>query len=250
MKGDSEFDDPLTWWRGLDESRRAFDEETSGFFLVEQGRLPDGFRSASRGETEPIRGKCVYATTDGNATRPPDVCEPCKGGGAGMARYAFHLMRASLSLYDNPVGYSPPLGPEVRFTATYNQREENQPTTFSYSNLGTRWVHNWMSYVEDDPAAVGDPIELNVREVEAGSPTITLSAAYQRLNKTSGAVMTIVSTNPIEYERELPDGSVEVFAESDGAATAPRKVFLTELKDPQGNALTFTYDSLSSGSFP
>jgi YD repeat-containing protein len=47
----------------------------------------------------------------------------------------------------------------------------------------------------------------------------------------------------IRYERELPDGSVEVFAQPDGAMTFPRKVFMTEWRDPHGNALTFTYDA-------
>ncbi|MGH9320859.1 MAG: cysteine peptidase family C39 domain-containing protein, partial [Vicinamibacteria bacterium] len=38
-------------------SREAFEEEISGFFLLELGRLPPGWRSANRNETEPIRGK-------------------------------------------------------------------------------------------------------------------------------------------------------------------------------------------------
>jgi YD repeat-containing protein len=158
-----------------------------------------------------------------------------------MAVYRFHLLRASLSITDTPVGYSPPRGPEARFRATYNQREAYQPTTFFYSNLGKRWVHDWMSYIEDDPTAVGDPIELYVRgggrEPYEGFVN-GVSAPQQDVR----AVMTIVSTNPIEYERELPDGSKEVFAQSDGASTAPRRVFLTEIQDPQGNKLTLTYD--------
>jgi RHS repeat-associated protein len=98
-----------------------------------------------------------------------------------------------------------------------------------------------MSYVEDDPTAIGDPIELYIRgggkEPYDGFVN-GVSAPQQDMR----AVMTIVSTNPIKYERELPDGSKEVFAQSDGAATAPRRIFLTEIKDPQGNKLTLTYD--------
>ena len=80
-----------------------------------------------------------------------------------MAVYRFHFLRASLSITDVPVGYSPPRGPEVRFRVTYNQREAYQPATFFFSNFGKRWVHDWMSYIEDDPSAVGNPIELYVR---------------------------------------------------------------------------------------
>lgn len=240
--GKFRFDDPLlggeVWM-----SREAFEEEISGFFLIEQGRIPTGWRAASREETEPIRGKCVYATADLGGTTPP--CPSCPGGGGGppgaMAGYRFHLLRASVSITDAPVGYSPPRGPEARFQATYNQREAYQPTTFFFSNLGKRWVHYWMSYVEDDPTAVGNPIELYVRgggrEPYSGFVN-GVSAPQQDVR----AVMTIVSTSPIKYERELPDGSKEVFAQSDGAATAPRRIFLTEIKDPQGNKLTLTYD--------
>ena len=222
-------------------SREAFEEESSGFFLVPQARLPKGWRAAERNETEIIRGKCLYAVGDTGGTRPPDICEPCQGGGSGMATYGFHLLRASLSITDSPVGYAPPVGPDVRFHVSYHQREYGQPTAFFYSNLGTRWVHDWMSYIEDDPTAVGDPIVLYPRG-GGSEPYQGFVDGVSDPQQDTRAVITIVSTNPIEYERELPDGSREVFTQSDGAATAPRRVFLTEWKDAQGNALTFTYD--------
>jgi RHS repeat-associated protein len=235
------FDDPLlggeVWM-----SREAFEEEISGFFLIERGPLPQGWRAASPGETGPIRGKCIFATGDGGGgTRPNVPCKPCGGGGGGMAVYRFHLLRASLSITDTPVGYSPPRGPEARFQATYNQREATQPSTFFYSNLGKRWVHHWMSYVEDDPTAVGDPVELFVRG-GGKEPYEGFVNGVSAPEQDTRAVMTIVSTSPIQYERELPDGSKEVFAQSDGASTAPRRVFLTKIQDPQGNMLMLTYD--------
>ena len=50
------------------------------------------------------------------------------------------------------------------------------------------------------------------------------------------------ASSPVQYERRLTDGSVEVFGQPDGASTYPRRVFLTAWKDPQGNTVTFTYD--------
>jgi YD repeat-containing protein len=38
------------------------------------------------------------------------------------------------------------------------------------------------------------------------------------------------------------DGSVEVYAQSDGATAFPRRVFLSQVIDPQGNAVTLNYD--------
>jgi YD repeat-containing protein len=45
------------------------------------------------------------------------------------------------------------------------------------------------------------------------------------------------------YYRTLPDGTKEVFGKFDGATTFPRRVFLTQLIDPQGNTTTLSYDS-------
>ena len=51
-----------------------------------------------------------------------------------------------------------------------------------------------------------------------------------------------MSSNPVRYERYLPDGSVDVFGQPDGAVGSTRRVFMTQSIDPQGNALTFTWD--------
>jgi RHS repeat-associated protein len=330
------FDDPLlggeVWM-----SREAFEEEISGFFLVEQGRLLDGWRSATRGETEPVRGKCVYATASKWATRFFDLLKGAarsgkrrgrRGGGGpggggpggggpggtgtggtgtggtgtggtgtggtgtggtgtggtgtggtgtggtgtggtgtggtgtggtgtggtggggmgggggcsnGMASYSFHVLRASLHIYDTPLGCSAPVGPSTYFSVNYNQREATQPQTFTFSNLGPRWNLEWLSYVEDDPTAIGEPVDLYARGGGRESYEAFVSGVSAPQSDVR-AVMEIVSTSPIIYERRLPNGWVEVFSQPDGAATAPRRIFLTQLRDSAGNTLTFTYD--------
>ncbi len=71
----------------------------------------------------------------------------------GMARYSLHSKAASLNVQDTPLSYSPPRGPPIDFTVTYNQRENQQPATFTFSNLGPKWSFNWLSYVTDHPTA-------------------------------------------------------------------------------------------------
>ena len=159
-----------------------------------------------------------------------------------MAQYAFHLSLASLTIFDRPVGYSPPVGPSVGFMVRYNHKEATQPATFYYSNLGPRWTFDWLTYIEDDPANVGDPVERYVRG-GGREPYDGFVNGVSAPQEDVRAVITITSESPIVYERELPDGSIEVYSETDGAATAPRKVFMKEWKDPQGNKLTFTYDA-------
>ena len=81
------------------------------------------------------------------------------------------LMAVSLNIMDTPVGYRPPVGPSVYFTATYNQREANQPANFSYSNLGAKWTFNWLTYLQDDP---GNPLA-TVQYYVSGGGTLTFS---------------------------------------------------------------------------
>jgi RHS repeat-associated protein len=51
------------------------------------------------------------------------------------------------------------------------------------------------------------------------------------------------SSNPIRYELRWPDGRIDVFSQPNGSSVYPRKVFLTEKRDPQGNAITLSYDA-------
>ena len=71
--------------------------------------------------------------------------------GFGMSVYSFRLMLASLEVNDTPVGYRPPYGRPVFFTANYVQRNPNQPSNFNYSNLGPKWDFSWQRYMVDDP---------------------------------------------------------------------------------------------------
>ena len=47
-----------------------------------------------------------------------------------------------------------------------------------------------------------------------------------------------MSHDPARYERQLPDGTVEVYELADRAASLPgRRIFLTEVIDPQGHCV-------------
>ena len=150
-------------------------------------------------------------------------------------------MMVSLNITDIPVGYAPPRGPRVDFKVTYNQRESFQPTTFTYSNFGPKWTFDYLSYVEDDPSnALADAY---VYARGGGQETFahTGGGVYVTHFETYAELVQITHNPPV-YERRLPDGSVEVFSRSDGSAGPSRKVFLSEWRDPQGNALSFEYD--------
>jgi RHS repeat-associated protein len=238
-------DDPILGGT-LRMSRAAFDHETSGYFLVPEGSLPSGWRTVSPSEADSIRGKCAPCAMPPEPHPDHPDCQ-CEGGNCPttpMAQYRFHRVTANLNIWDAPVGYQAPRGPAARFEVHYNHRESSQPAVFSYANLGQKWTFDWLSFVEDDPSSLGANLKLYPRgggaELHAGYQSGTQSYAPQLRNR---AVLVLVSSSPIRYERRLADGSIEVYAQPDGASSFPRRVFMTEVKDPQGNTLSFTYDA-------
>jgi RHS repeat-associated protein len=223
-------------------TRRAFDDETSGYMLVREGRLPSGWRAVPDVEAQDVRGKGATNESDIQKQRQGDSKCPCES--KGMPAYSFHTMLVNLTITDTPVGYSAPRGPAVNFSLTYNQREAFQPQTFTYGNVGPKWNFGWQSYIEDDPVTPSQPANLYVQgggqETYSGYNAGTQSYARHPDNR---ALVVRVSTSPVRYERRLIDGSIEEYGQPDGALTFPRKVFLTRSTDPQGNSLTYTYDA-------
>lgn len=185
---------------------------------------------------------CPATTVKASKDKPDDKKEPLLGECTGMARYTAHLMLASLNIEDTPIGYSPQRGPAVKFTVTYNQRHTAQPSTFSYSNLGPKWTFNWLSYVIDNPADGSAPAGVYVPGggIESYSGFNTGTQSYAADPQSFAVLVRITSTS---YERRLPDGSKQIFSVSDGATGYPRKIFMTQVADPAGNAVSIGYDS-------
>lgn len=184
--------------------------------------------------------------TGGNDPHANCVCDSQDGGSGGahgMARYSFMSLLAGLHLVDTPLAYTPPVGRPIDITFTYNQRESDQPASFNYSNVGAKWTFNWLSYIQDDPSSPGNRVLRYV--AGGGGRTYT---GYNSSTKAftpetdNAAVLVQMSANPIAYELRFTDGSKDVFSQPDGAATYPRRVFLTSRVDVQGNTVSLNYD--------
>src|SRR5699024_2225083 len=175
-------------------------------------------------------------SSDGNGCG----CQSSKG----MPVYSFKSMLASLNLRDTPLSYTPPIGPEMEFTLTYNARETKQPDTFDAANLGHKWTLNWLTYIQDDPENPGHKV---MRYVAGGGERLYFdydqSTRQFAPEENNGAVLVRKSSNPIVYELNYADGSKAIFSASDGQTSYPRMVYLTKRIDPQGNAVTLHYDT-------
>jgi RHS repeat-associated protein len=235
----------------------ALEAEASGYFLIPPGELPAGWRTVRPAEADRVWGKGFVP----NPPDPPgpcdpstDSCNPCpaggpdggpdggsNGGSAGMTVPQVYLLDVSLGLIDRPVGYSPPLGPAVPFTVRYRQRDNQFSSTFNYSNFGSKWTFDWLAYIKDDPTNPQASVTYYMRgggnRTFTGFDPTTQTFAYQVLDQTL-----LTRTSAAAYELLSPDGTLLVFGQSDGGATT-RRIFLTQIVDPAGNAATLTYDA-------
>ena len=219
----------------------ALEEECSGYFLVPSGALPTGWRAVKANEGDTVWGKGnVGGPGPGGGGGPPGPGPPppCKG----MAVSSVDLLFVSLTLTDEPVSYSPPVGPPVRFMVTYNQRDAFQPANFSYSNFGPKWTFDWVTYIKDDPTNPLADVEYyragGFARFFTGFSSLSQSYALQQLDLTK-----LTRTSPTSYEMVSSDGSKKIFSRPDGSVGTTRKLFLTQMIDPFGNIVSLTYDA-------
>jgi RHS repeat-associated protein len=228
-------------------TRQALEAETSGYFLIPPGDLPPGWRSVDTKEGASVWGKGQPPEKDPDPLRckdPTSAGDACPVGDCpeGMAVSRVHLMLVSLNINDQPVGYSPPVGPSVKFTLRYNQRDARQPANFTYSNFGPKWTCDWLSYITDNPSNTLADAMYYARgggtRTFTGFTTNSQTYTFQQYDQTQ-----LRRTGPNSYEELSPDGSKLVFSQSDGAIGTSRKIFLTQVLDPFGDSITLTYDS-------
>jgi hypothetical protein len=237
-------------------SLAALEEESSGYWLIPDGPLPNDWRAVQDHEANVVIGRCAPGhpgvTDPGCPTCPPYGGGPGgsgpggpsgPGGGCanpgscppsrGMPTYLFHPTSGGLRLVDTPVGYAPPRGPAAFFTLSYHQHEVLQPATFTYSNLGPLWTFDWLSYVQEMPAACSGVFDNCYGKFEQVFLRGSGAEAYRHPDANgvypafwrSRAVLVKVSESPVRFERRLPDGSVEVFTQANGAPWASARYF-------------------------
>jgi YD repeat-containing protein len=223
-------------------SKDVIDAEASGYFLVPSGALPGGWRAVPESEAKAVFGKGDVG--EAGCPPPPDEQTDCgcdgddsgddSGDYDGMTRYSFEPASVSLNLRDTPVGYTPPVGPAIKFTADYCDREMSDQT--NVSNLGNKWCFNWLSYIQ---------INSNAATVCFGPGGGQLT--YTGYNSATGAFAPqllgqdqLVELSGASYVLYHKDGSKEIYNLSDSSAS-PR-IYRTSSIDKMGNAVTYVYD--------
>jgi RHS repeat-associated protein len=228
------------------------------------------------------KGQTIYPPLPPPPCTPGSGCpSPCGVPGAPpgspssppspMAQYYMQAALVSLYVWDAPVGYTPPRGLDMHLRVSYDQRDTGQPSTFNYSNFGQKWTFNWISYITDDPNNPGTDVTdymqgggtelysgfatnrggggvfapaLVKSNMQANDTAATIGGGAVRqsssLQPDSHTILTM--TSPNSYACMTSQGYKQIYSHPDGATTYPRNIFLTQMVDPSGNTLTFTYD--------
>jgi len=186
---------------------------------------------------------------------PPDQspsggsCPCCKA----MPGYSFDMLRAGLIVNDTPISYHPPLGPDISFTTTYNQRDVGQSGAPPVAGLGPLWSYNALSYIIGSPPGAAGTVSRFVPgggiEVYTGfqvtglihTTSQTQYAGYFAPERNSQATL-LWDPSIQQYTRILPSGGSETYGFS-VASGGTTYFLLTMQTDPQGNTVSYGYDS-------
>ncbi|MBX3110330.1 MAG: RHS repeat protein, partial [Fimbriimonadaceae bacterium] len=211
----------------------CLEQEASGYFLIPAGPLPKGWRSVGLAEAQTVWGCGVTPEKDENATTEDDKKgfddEPCEY----MTRWNVHSLLVSLTLSDIPVGLSPAKF-AVPFKVTYAQRERNQPTTFTYSNLGNKWSFNFLSIVNDLYASTG---RCYVYQPGGGAEEFYFHTS-PNTSQLSPLTSTFLQRNPgTSCILTARDGSQRIYEKVVG-----NQYFMTRMVDAQGNTTRIHFD--------
>ncbi len=268
-----QIEDP-TFSENINVSPATIDDESSGYFVVPDGPLPQGWRAVSAEEGEHIWGRGYVNSQDPQATSIGDIFSSggmsssqdpqansigdvfVSGGGGPcpMTVANAFAMVVSLAMRDIPLSYQTPKGPPVKFGLFYAHRDAEQPMTFTYTNFGPKWTSNWISYIVDNTdagTATGETADLYMPG--GGGESYTVSFTPRGTTFSIGiddqaqlSIMIAQNSEGISYTtgftRELPDGSVQSFTHLLNPGSQTPIFFLNSVTDPQGNTVTLTYD--------
>ena len=207
-------------------------KEWTGKVLVTENARSIPGRRLQAGEMEESSGGCCgvprkedsLGNPDHNPP-PPDQCSQ------GAPQWSVNVMNMNLFVTDTPLWYTPPVGPPVRITLSYN----SQSAIAQYEPFGNKWQFNYGSYLVVDTSGTVTVFMPDGRR-DAFSPDGAggYTKPYRIFN-----TLTRIAAN--HYELRFPDDTVYVYQIPDG--TSSQQPFLTELQDAHGQKLSFGYDS-------
>lgn len=220
-------------------SKEDFLREASGNFLI-KGSPPSGWTKLSASKAGAVFGK-------GSPSEKNDDDDPCPeecGSSPGMASYGYDKFLLAVTITDTPLFLESPYGPGMNLTLSYHQAAKYEQRALGngspgdlgvpFTNVGTKWAHNWCSFV------VADPVEITKMRLflpDGRREThIDNGSGYDR-HRMSQALLSATTGG---YKRTANDNSEMLFEYSATDAGVTR-YYLTKIVDAQDNEITISY---------
>lgn len=142
--------------------------ESTGYGLIQKQSITRDWRVLDSVESSQIWGAawCAPGPNPDDSHGPDAPRKESCDGGKGMPIYTFYLVEAGLGISDMPLVYTAPKGPQLDFHLNYNQRDVDQPQTFTYTNWGPKWTSTCISYLIPGP---------NIKHYRAGGGQLTFA---------------------------------------------------------------------------
>lgn len=238
----------------------ALDEEASGYFLVPNGSLPEGWEPVGIEEASKVWGKGLTNGKEpqpppcynpdaacGMPTKPTDATQNKNCGSHGMPRADMDLFQAAAVMTDTPLSYKPSVGPVMDFTLSYNSETANPLVG---SNFGFNWSFNWQGFIRYSYGTINNTPMITSAVVMAdpsgGQETFPDFSAISKYTQSSLQVVGNVPSGaaqglPDAIVRQLPDGSKEFYGYAIVGLTNIT-ILLSQVTDRKGNTVNFNYD--------
>ena len=218
---------------------KALNQSASGFFLVPNSdELPDVFQVATEAQMENVFGRSTCPNSEENEAIP---CS--KIGCDGMMAATITSYKPAVAVFDRPLTYQPLYGPALDLTLEYQEINYAAGDTYlqgDTSSFGPGWKHGLLSYIRSSD---GQPITGTNSKLQ----WVTPSTYFEYTNSGNGYVSRYPDRPQLAaitggYRLSFSDGSQLDFAQ--GNASAPRRYYLSRVRDAQGNELVLAFDAL------
>lgn len=217
------------------QTRKEFSREWDGQALVmwDIGALP-GTR-LDRVEMQGVAGGCCGAPPplgDLGATgeNGGERANGPEGPGCGAPTWSVNMHNLNLYVTDTPIWYRSPFGPQMAITLSYN----SQSAIAHNEVFGNKWQFNFATYVIEDPAGTATVFMPDGRRDQYFADG---TGSYVQPHRVFNTLVKIAAHH---FELRFPDDTVYVYTRP----TSSLQPLLTEIRDANGQSLTFAYDSL------
>ena len=157
----------------------------------------------------------------------------------GAPVWSVNMLNMNMYVRDMPLWYKPALGPEVKIDLSYNSQSaiaQNEP-------FGAKWMFNYASYLVIDP---GNTVTLFNSDGSRNTyePLYETQSTGERFisgfRDQSGRTDRLLKISDSHYELHFDNGAKILYQVP--ANTSALQLFITQIVDGYGNALTFDYD--------